>query len=213
MNYFLKIIICSIALIVPATLYSTDIYTSSHGEVKIYANLNSHIISGDVKLGNTLLVVSAPIEHNDIHIVSSCEHTESVLYKEPTQNKKMIYIIQIVFPTACDTKEIRIENSDNVFTDTIFSLPLESLNHLENSLIDTDSTHLLNIMREPSIVLDPGVDGQLVQKLSHVQTLYKNLDITLASDMARNILQDRDNLKYLSPVAGYELPNNSVRMP
>ena len=202
-----------ILFLIPATLYSTDIYTSSHGEVKIYANLNSHIISGDSKLGNTLLVVSAPIEQKNIHIVSSCEHTESVLYKEPTQNKKMVYVIQVAFPTLCDIQEIRIGNSENIFTDTIFSLPLESLNHLENSFIDTDNEHLLSIMREPSIALEAGVDGRLVQKLSHVQTLYKNLDIALESDMARSILQDRDNLKYISPVAGYELPNDSVRIP
>jgi len=212
-NYFPKTIFCCVALIIPFTIHSTDIYTSSHGEVKIYANLNSHIILGDSKLGNTLLIVSAPIEQKDIHIVSACEHTESVLYKEPTQNKKMVYVIQAVFPASCDIREIRVGNSENIFTDTIFSLPLESLNHLENSLIDTDSAHLLNIMREPSIALESGVDGRLVQKLSHVQTLYKNLDIALESDMARNILQDRDGMKYISPVAGYELPNDSVRIP
>lgn len=197
----------------PTTLYSTDIYTSSHGEVKIYANLNPHIISGDAKLGNTLLVVSAPIAQKDIHIVSACDHTEAILYKEPTGAKQMVYVIQLTFPTSCDTKEIRIRDSENIFTDTILPLPLESFGQMENSLINTDTEHLLDILRMPNIPLETGVNGQLVKKLSHVQTLYKNLDITLESDMARNILQDRDSIEYLSPVAGYNLSNNAILIP
>lgn len=199
--------------IFPSVLYSTDVYVSSQGEVKIYANLNPHIISGDSKLGNTLLVVNTPIEQKGIRIVSVCEHTDSILYKEQVQNNKMIYVIQTTFPTTCDTKEIRIGSSGNIFTDTIFSLPLESFGQMENSLIDMDNTHLLEIMREPNIVLEESLDGRLVTKLAHVQTLYKNLDITLRSGTARNILQDRNNIKYLSPVAGYNLPNNAILIP
>ncbi|MDD5377038.1 MAG: M23 family metallopeptidase [Candidatus Gracilibacteria bacterium] len=188
----------------PFTLHSTDIYVSSLGEVQIHANLNPHIIPGDLKLGNTVLIVSAPRDQKDIHIVTKCEHRESILYKEPKGEEKMVYIMQVTFPSSCETTDISIGNQENIFTDTTFPLPIESLSQIESNLINTNSTELLSVMRGQGIQTSTG--ATLAEKLQHLQILYKNIDRALESDMAQAILQDRENTTYLSPVAGYGIP-------
>lgn len=201
------------ALLFPFTLHSTDIYTSSHGEVRIHANLNSHIIPGDAKLGSTVLVVSAPIEQENIHVVTPCEHKESVLYKEAKGENKMMYVIHVVFPVSCDSTDISLGDKENIFTDSTFSLPMEPFWRMENSLINTDSAHLLEIMREQPISATVGTGTTIVEKLQYLQTLYKNIDITLESGTARDILQAREDAKYISPVAGYGLPSKNNLIP
>lgn len=200
-------------LLFPFTLHSTDIYTSSHGEVQIHANLNPHIIPGDPKLGGTVLVVSAPIEQKDIHIVTLCEHTESVLYKEPVRDEKMLYIIRIAFPSSCETTVTYVGDRENIFTDTFLSLPMKSLSNMESDLINTRSDGLLPIMRAQPLVLPEKTGTGITEKLRRLQALYKNLGIGLESDITRDILQDRENTKYLSPVAGYTLPNKDKLIP
>lgn len=212
MNFLPKLSIISVLFILPLTLHSTDIYISSGGAVKIHSNLNSHIIPGDPKLGNTVLIVSAPIKQGDIHIVTKCEHRESILYKKPTGNEKILYIIQLSFPTPCDVTDISLGDKENIFTDSIFSLPMESLSKMENGFINTDSIHLLPIMRERQIISE-GTGTAIEEKLQHIQALYKNLSVSLESDMAQNILHDRENIKYISPVAGYVIPTKEKLIP
>lgn len=147
MKFPFRIILLSTILVFPFTLHSTDIYTSSEGKVKILANLNPHIIPGDPKLGNTLLVVSAPVKNEGIHLVTPCEHTESVLSRI-TKDTQTLSIIQVVFPTFCDMSMIRVGDEGNVFTDTLFTLQIKSRSTLEKSLLNTKSEELLGIMRE-----------------------------------------------------------------
>lgn len=205
-------IIGIITLIIPFTLHSTDIYISSHGTVQILANLNPHIVSGDSKLGSTVLIVSAPLEQKDIHIMTPCEHRESILYKEPKGDNKILYVIQVTFPVSCEATVMYIGDRENIFTDTFLSLPIESLWKMENSLINTDSTNLLSFMREHPLLLEK-TGSTITLKLQYLKALYKNLDVTIKSDIAQSILQDRENTKYLSPVAGYALPNKDTLIP
>lgn len=199
-------------LITPFTLHSTDISTSSHGAVQIRANINPHIVSGDPKLGSTVLVVSAPSAQEDIHIVTPCTHTESFLYKEVKDDGTANYVIRINFPTACETTDISIGDRENIFTDTTLSLPMESVSKIENSLVNTDSAELLNIMRESDLPV-PEKESSIAGRLEYLRVVYKNLDRALMSNTARDILHDRDNGKYISPVAGYSLPTKDNRLP
>lgn len=116
--------------------------------MKIHSNLNPHIIPGDVKLGNTVLIVSAPDIQESIHLVTPCEHRETILYKKPAGKGRMMYIVQVTFPTACETTEIQVGDRENIFTDTIFSLPITSLSKMEDSFLNTQSDELLSIMRK-----------------------------------------------------------------
>jgi len=213
MSKNLSLLVLCILLVVPFTLHSTDIYTSSHGKIKVHANLNSHIIPGDPKLSGTVLVLSAPIEQKDIHIVTPCEHTESVLHKEPVRDEKMLYIIRIAFPSSCETTVTYVGDRENIFTDTFLSLPMKSLSNTESDFINTGSDGLLPIMRTQSLALAEKTGTGITEKLQRLQALYKNLSIGLESDIAQNILQDRENTKYLSPVAGYALPNKDKLIP
>lgn len=212
MNLPLRSTILSVLLTLPLTLHSTDIYTSSQGAVQIRANINPHIVPGDPKLGNTVLVVSAPATQGGIHIATPCEHTESILHKEAKENGTMIYVLQVNFPTACESTDVSIGDWENIFTDTTLHLPIESFSKLENSLINTDSTNLLGIMRAPAL---PMLEKKptIADKLKYLQVVYKNLDVTLQGDIARDILHDRENTKYRSPVAGYTLPSKDNRLP
>jgi len=197
---FLRILALLAVLLSPLTLHSTDVYISSQGVVQIRANINPHIVSGDPKLGNTVLVVSAPATKGGIHVVTPCEHRESVLHKEAKEDGTMVYIIQVAFPVACESTDVSIGDWENIFTDTALRLPIESFSKMENSLINTDSTRLLGIMRAPALPI-PEKKPTIADKLQHLQVVYKNLDITLVGDTARDILHDRENGKYISPVA------------
>lgn len=197
-------------LLVPFTLHSTDIYTSSEGKVRILANLNPHIVPGDPKLGNTIFVVSAPIKNEDIHLVTPCKHTESVLYRT-TKNTQTLAVIQVVFPTFCDMPTIRVGDKENIFTDTLFPLQIESRSRLEKSLLGTKSEELLAIMRVQGIPENTG--STLQEKLEHLQVKYRNFDSMLRSDIARDILQSRENTKYLSPIRGYEVSKKEKLIP
>lgn len=53
----------------------------------------------------------------------------------------------------------------------------------------------------------------IADRLRYLQVVYENLDITLRGDIARDILHDRENTKYRSPVAGYALPTKENRLP
>jgi hypothetical protein len=112
----------------------------------------------------------------------------------------MVYIIQVAFPVACESTDVSIGDWENIFTDTALRLPIESFSKMENSLINTDSTRLLGIMRAPALPI-PEKKPTIADKLQHLQVVYKNLDITLVGDTARDILHDRENGKYISPVA------------
>lgn len=202
-----------ISLCLPFTLHSTDIYMSSQGKVKIEANINPHIIPGDSKLGNTILVVSAPILEENIHIVTPCEHQESILYKKPTKEDNMLYVIQITFPVFCETSEIRIGDLENIFTDTFFSLPMESFLKVENNILNTDSAHLLSTTKEQTVPMSARVGSTMAEKLKYLRRLYKNLDASLQGNIAKDILHDRENTKYLSPVLGYGLPTKDILIP
>lgn len=213
MNVSYRTTLLFVALVFPLTLHSTDIFVSSQGEVKILASLNPHIIPGNPKLGNTILIVNAPKKQKNIRIITSCEHKESILYKESKEDKKTIYVIQVSFPDSCEIPNIRIGDQENVFTDTLFSLPMEAFGKMENSLVNTNSNELLSIMRKQSIAPSKEVGATLMKKLQSLQTLYKNLDIIMRSDIARDILQNRENIRYFSPVAGYELPSKDKLIP
>lgn len=124
-NLSVKSLAFVVFLTTPFTLHSTDIYHSSEGTIKINANLNSFIIPGDAKLGSTVLVISAPTKQEGIYIVSSCNHTESLLYKKAIGEDKMLSITKLSFPTPCEDTTIRIGDNQNIFTDTAVSLPIE----------------------------------------------------------------------------------------
>ncbi|HBB27422.1 TPA: hypothetical protein DCZ36_02925 [Candidatus Gracilibacteria bacterium] len=213
MSKKLHFLVLGVLLFVPFTLHSTDIYTSSHGEVKILANLNPHIIPGHPKLGNTILIVSAPNEQKEIRLITACEHKETILHKEPNGNKKTIYVIQVIFPTSCEIPHIRVGDRENIFTDTLFSLPLESFGKMENSLINTGDSELLNIMRNTPVPPRETIGVTLTEKLRYLQTIYKDTYTTLRSDIARTILQSRGGTGYISPVAGYNLPQKDKLIP
>lgn len=53
----------------------------------------------------------------------------------------------------------------------------------------------------------------LTEKLKYIHDLYKNYYTVLMSDIARNILQERDNATYISPVVGYRLPSKDILIP
>lgn len=206
MNIFLKVSILPILLITPFTLNSTDVFHSSKGLVKIQANLNTHIIPGDAKLGNTVLLVTAPVALENIHIVTDCEQRETVLYKKSRSDNQMIYVIQLSFPTSCDKENIRIGDKENIFTDTLFVLPLESRSKMEDAFMNTSSTELLPIMREENKEASGKTGDDIVKKLDYLVTLYKNLYTNQSSTTARDVLYDREDIKYSSPVAGYKIP-------
>ncbi len=124
-NLYSKFLAITVFLATPLTLHSTDIYHSSKGTIKINANLNSFIVPGDTKLGSTVLIITASTKQENIHVVSSCEHTESLLYKKTVGEEKMTYVIKLNFPTPCEDTTIRIGDSQNIFTDTVVSLPIE----------------------------------------------------------------------------------------
>lgn len=156
--------------------------------------------------------MTAPSEKEDLRIVTPCKHRESVLHEETKEDETKVSVIQLAFPSACDTRQISIRDRENIFTDTVFSLPMESFSQLENGLINTDSDRLLGIMREPSVPL-PEKGSSIKTRLEYLRAVYTNLDIALMGDTARDILHDRDNGKYISPVAGYHLPTKDNIIP
>lgn len=180
--------------------------------MRIHTNLNSHVIPGDPKLGNTVLVVSAPTSMEGIHTITSCEHTESILYKKPSDDIRTTYVIELRFPASCSTTSISIGDQEHIFTDTSLPLQLKSLSQLEDALINTNSTELLVLMRKESMPSD-GTGMTIVQKLERLKTLYLNLHTVLESDIAARILRDREDTRYISPVVGYGLPSKEVLIP
>jgi murein DD-endopeptidase MepM/ murein hydrolase activator NlpD len=211
-NLLSRALFLSILLTTPFTLHSTDIYHSSDGEVKIHASLNPNIISGDPKLGNTVLVVSAPTDMEGIRTITSCEHRESILHKKPMDTKRTIYVIQLHFPTMCDTPSVSIGDRERIFTDASLQLPIQSVTQLEDALINTRSAELLALMRMEPV---PYVWSRstISQKLEKLKILYIHLYTILQSDIASNILHDREDGKYISPVAGYSLPTKDNTVP
>lgn len=146
-NFLSQSGIVFILFLFPFTLHSTDIYTSSQGTVKILASLNSHVIPGDSRLGNTILLVSTPEKNTDIHLVTTCTHTQSVLYTT-TKDARTLSVIQVVFPTFCDMPMVRVGDRENIFTDTIFPLQMESYSEVEKHLLNVKNENLLIIMRK-----------------------------------------------------------------
>lgn len=213
MSKKLHFLLIATLLLAPFTLHSTDIYTSSHGEVRIHANLNPQIVPEDPKLGSTVLVVSAPTDKKDIHIVTPCKHKESVLFRESLKNRKTIYIIQLTFRESCGTTDISIGDMENVFTDSRFPLPMKPFWKVENRLMNTDSSRLLETMRKETILVSEKKDTDIRKKLAQLQMIYRNLSIDLESGIARGILNDREDTKYFSPVVGYGLPNKDKLIP
>ena len=201
------------AFIFPFTLHSTDIYKSSDGQIRIHTSLNTHVIPGNPKLGNTVLIVSSPTNLKGINIVTPCEHHESVLYKKQIESGKILSVISLSFPTSCETTDIRVGDIESIFTDTIFSLPGKSFSKIENDFINTDDIELLSIMREQPTIISENIKTTFVEKLQYIQSLYKNLYISFRSDLAQSILHNRNNMKYISPVPGYNLPKSSSLIP
>lgn len=201
-----------LSLIYPFTLHSTDIYISSEGKVKIYTSLNPWIIPGDMKLGSTVLVVSTPNTNEGVRIISSCDHRESILY-EKTSDSKTLYVIELRFPNVCEQKDIFIGDKENVFTDTIFSPPLSSTSETESIFMNTKSSELLDIMRSEVPKIQKGTGTAIVEKLDYIETLYKNLSMNLRGDIARDILNNREESKYTIPVNGYNLPTKDNAIP
>lgn len=179
----------------------------------IRANLNPTIIPWDSKLGNTILLVSAPSSAEDIHIVTDCTHNESVLYKTGWLNNSTTYVLEFDFPTTCDSSVIQIGDSNGIFTDTIFRLPLTSISQITDTFMNTDSNKLLSIMRASSPIVDSGTGTTVTEKMKHIQALYQNLSTTLKSHFASEVLHDREDTKYISPVAWYTLPTQNDRIP
>jgi hypothetical protein len=174
--------------------------------------MNDHIVPGNPKLGSTLLIVSAPITMKNIHVVIPCEHQEEILHTKISKDKNITYIIQLRFPVACEVSEISIGDSENIFTDTHFPLPIESLSQIEDNAINMHSTKLLTVMREQPVISEKS-GTSVIEKLHQVQMLYKNAYILLRSDIAQGILRDRDIVKYISPVAGYKIPTKESVIP
>lgn len=125
----------------------------------------------------------------------------------------MIYIIRLSFPVVCDAPSIVIGDKENIFTDTVFFLPMVSRSERESIFMNTDSTELLAIMRQeiPSAPEKPGIG--IAEKLTYLQTLYKTLSAIYLSDLARDILNDRSMIKYTSPVNGFSLPSKDILIP
>ncbi len=213
MNPTIKAALLFIWLTLPLSLNSTDIYHSSGGRVVLHASLNLSIIPWDSKLWNTILLVSAPADREGIHIVSDCTKSESVLYRTGSLNNSTVYIVKLDFPTSCESPVIQIGDSEGVFTDTILRLPFTTVSEIIDMSINTDSQELLSIMRAGSSRSDSATGTTIVQKIERIQTLYRNVDSSLRSDIARDILLDREDTKYISPVAWYILPTRSDRVP
>ncbi|MDD2917095.1 MAG: M23 family metallopeptidase [Candidatus Gracilibacteria bacterium] len=199
-------------LLLPLTLHSTDILHSSNGNVRIRANLNPNVVLGDPKLDNTILVITAPTDKKDIHIVSDCEHQEATLYKTGGTDGMMTYVMQLSFLSSCESPTIRVGDSEGIFTDTIFTLPLHSLSEIRSDFINTKSPELLTIMGSGQTITG-GTGVTIVEKLRYIQMLYENLDTALKSNLAGDIIHDREDTKYTSPVAGYVLPSKNNLIP
>lgn len=52
-----------------------------------------------------------------------------------------------------------------------------------------------------------------MSKLTHINNLYQKAYLEKRSDLARSILNDREHLTYISPVAGYALPTKDILIP
>lgn len=213
MNLSIKTGLLVVLYSLPLTLNSTDIYHSSNGTVQIRANLNPTIIPGDSKLGSTLLLVSAPKAAQDIHIVSECQHSDSVLYTTGGTSNLMISVIELDFQSPCESPTIAIADSEHTFTDTVFRLPLTTTSAITDSFINTNSEDLLSIMRASAPLHENGTGSTMVQKIEHIGALYQNLSTTLKSELASSILHDRDDVKYISPVQGHVLPTQNNKIP
>lgn len=227
MKYFLIFLILCISQISPVlavgdlrvkeTLIdsskNTAKWVSSNGTIKIEANRNNHIIPWDKQLGNTILFITAPIGKEDIHIITSCKHTEEILYKEKIP-ESFLYTILISFDQSCRNPDIQIGDTDSIFTDTKFSLPFESLWDIRNSLIESEDTYLQEIIWIKTPPLQEEEEStSMIERVRYMQTLYRNSYIFIRNDIAKEILHNRESIKYISPVLGYTLPNSSRLMP
>ncbi len=163
-------------------------------------SVNGQIVPGDPKLGNTILVVSAPTEQKDIHVVTSCEHRESVLFKESKEDGKTTYIIRLSFPVACEDSEIAIGDRENIFTDTASHLLMIPLKTIEDTLINTNSEELFFIANGRTIEIPKSTASTIEEKINYLGFLYTNLYSKLWSEMAQQVLRDREDGKYISPV-------------
>ena len=203
-------------LIFPFTLNSADIYVSSRGLVKIQANLNNEIVPGDPKLGSTIIIVTTPKTENTVGIDTACDHTEDFLYKDTSRSDRDLFVLRLSFPALCENPAIRVSMKGDVFTDTTTLLSMVSGNTLLRDLTDLSTDTLVTLMRNDAAATGTvaNTSGQTLQsKLEQVHTLYNSSFSALQSNLVRSILNDRDGLTYISPVAGYSVPTKPNIIP
>ena len=144
-------------------------------------------------------------------IESTCEHKDSLLYRDDSKVESLS-VIQMTFPTSCDSSLIRIGSEEIIFTDTLKTLPMKSLEQLENELINTSSKDLVDMMWYfPEIISTKTTT--VAEKFKLIQSIYTKNAQTKKMNIAREILSDRENLMYISPVAGYGLPSKDILIP
>ncbi len=122
-------------------------------------------------------------------------------------------MIQVYFTTPCEDQGIRVGDSEYIFTDTNYTLPLKSIDTITTEFVNTSSTELLALMRALPNMGSERKDTTIVEKLQRIQALYRKASTETQSDLAQSILVDRLDAKYISPVGGYSLPNKDILIP
>ena len=183
--------------------------------------LNPEITLGKDGLNSTVLVIKTGNNADYTEIKSDCTTKQSVLHMSHPDQNSSARVVELTFlGAACShssfiiqTQNPDISTSGSVrFTDTDVSF--------ENLLNDTSAT-LLAMQNHADILIKDAnqkIDTlknttSVTAKLRLIELAYQKRHEKLQSDMIAEILSERKNTKYISPVPGKTLPTKPVLIP
>jgi len=205
----------------PAFLNSADIYEEASDNSKILISLNENIITDNNRLNSTLFVIKTWKDFLNPKISSNCKIGQQIIYSNSASDSN-IFVIKVNFENEkCVDNRIYLKNWEIIYTNTLYNINLVNYSDLLNWFLNFKSENLQEkFIQNDKLIhsLDNEIfvlkkEKNLEIKLKVVNKTYKMNYIGYENEILKYILNERKNLKYITPVAGKPLPTKPSLIP
>ncbi|MCK9273117.1 M23 family metallopeptidase [Candidatus Gracilibacteria bacterium] len=205
----------------PAYLNSADIYEEINDASKIITSLNANIINGEGNLNSTFFIIQAGKKITKPFLYSSCQINQKIISESKT-TKGNIFIIKAVFnQEKCSDNKIYLKSGEIIYTNTLYEINLVNYSDLLNNFLNFKSEKLkekIEINNKLIHSLDNEIfvlkkENNLESKLKTINKIYSMNYKEFENNILKQIVNERSNLKYITPVAGKSLPTSKTLIP
>lgn len=205
----------------PAYLNSADIYEEINDASKIITSLNANIINWEGNLNSTFFIIQAWKKITKPFLYSSCQINQKIISESKT-TKWNIFIIKAVFnQEKCSDNKIYLKSWEIIYTNTLYEINLVNYSDLLNNFLNFKSEKLkekIEINNKLIHSLDNEIfvlkkENNLESKLKTINKIYSMNYKEFENNILKQIVNERSNLKYITPVAGKSLPTSKTLIP